>query len=165
MRGSILNVKTERQCVLLPLCWSCTKGWDIQKRGGNRKMNIDLEREDLGISAHVYWRLKKIRSIHQRCSIIKGILINFANITGKHLFQSLFFNQNAGLKPAILLKRRACHICFPVSFTKFLRTPFLRNTSGRLLLENIMQNLSAFLLLLFLLLLSLLLLLLLLLLL
>ena len=48
-------------------------------------------------------------------------------------------------------------MCFPVNFTKFLRTPFLRNTSGRLLLENIMQNLSASLLLLFLLLLLLLL--------
>ena len=47
----------------------------------------------------------------------------------------------------------------PVNFTKFLRTPFLRNNSGRLLLENIMQSLSAFLLLSFLLLLLLLLLL------
>ena len=32
------------------------------------------------------------------------------------------------LKPAILLKKRIWHRCFPVSFTKILRTPFLQNT-------------------------------------
>ena len=31
-------------------------------------------------------------------------------------------------------KKRLCHKCFPVNFAKFLRTPFLKNTSGRLLL-------------------------------
>ena len=35
-----------------------------------------------------------------------------------------------------LLKKRLWHRYFPVSFTKFLRTPFLQNTSGRLFLEN-----------------------------
>ena len=35
------------------------------------------------------------------------------------------------LWPAILLKRD----CFPVNFAKILRTPFLRNTSRRLLLK------------------------------
>ena len=39
----------------------------------------------------------------------KGVLRNFIKFTGKHLCQSLFFN------------------------VKFLRTPFLQNTSGRLL--------------------------------
>ena len=32
------------------------------------------------------------------------------------------------------LKKRLWHRCFPVDFVKFLRTPFLQNTSGRLLL-------------------------------
>ena len=32
------------------------------------------------------------------------------------------------------LQKRLWHRCFPVSFLKFLRTPFLQNTSGRLLL-------------------------------
>ena len=36
--------------------------------------------------------------------------------------------------PAILLKKRLWGRCFPVNFVKFLRTPFLQNTSGRLLL-------------------------------
>ena len=34
-----------------------------------------------------------------------------------------------------LLKKRLWHRCFPVNFVKFLRTPFLQNTSGRLLLK------------------------------
>ena len=44
---------------------------------------------------------KNSRSNHQRCSIIKGVLINFAKFTGKHLCQSLFLNKVAGLKPMI----------------------------------------------------------------
>ena len=39
-----------------------------------------------------------------------------------------------GLRPATLLKKRLRHRCFSVNFAKFLRTPFLQNTSGRLLL-------------------------------
>ena len=31
-------------------------------------------------------------------------------------------------------KKRLWHRCFPVNFEKFLRTSFLQNTSGRLLL-------------------------------
>ena len=34
-----------------------------------------------------------------------------------------------------LLKKRLWHRCFPVNFVKFLRTPFLQNTSGQLLLN------------------------------
>ena len=34
-----------------------------------------------------------------------------------------------------LAKKRLQHRCFPVNFTKFIRTPFLQNTTGRLLLE------------------------------
>ena len=38
------------------------------------------------------------------------------------------------LRPATLLKKRLQQRCFPVNFVKFLRTPFLQNTSRRLLL-------------------------------
>ena len=71
---------------------------------------------------------------HQRCSMKNGIFRNLTKFTGKHLCQSLLFNKVAGLKPATLLKKRLCHRCFPVNFMKFLRTPFLQNTSGLLLL-------------------------------
>ena len=46
----------------------------------------------------------------------KGVLRNFTKFTGKHL----------------------CHLwhrCFPVNFVKFLRTSFLQNTCGQLLLK------------------------------
>ena len=72
----------------------------------------------------------------------KGVLRNFAKFTGKHLCQSLIFNKVAGLRPATLLKKRLWHRCFPVNFAKFLRTPFLQNTSRRLLLWFKLINLS-----------------------
>ena len=40
-------------------------------------------------------------------------------------------------EPATLLKKRLWYRCFPVNFVKFLRTSFLQNTSGRLLLASI----------------------------
>ena len=79
------------------------------------------------------------RSSHRRCSIEIGVLRNFTKFTGKHLCQSLSFNKVADLRPATLLKKRLWHRCFPVNFVKFLRTPFLQNTSGRLLLKGVMN--------------------------
>ena len=70
----------------------------------------------------------------------KGVLRNFTKFTGKHQCQSLFFNKVAGLRPATLLKKRLWHRCFPVNFVKFLRTPFLQNTSERRLLYNQKSN-------------------------
>ena len=55
----------------------------------------------------------------------KGVLKIFAKLTGKHLYQSLFFNKIAGLRLATLLKRRLWHRCFPKNFAKFFRTFFL----------------------------------------
>ena len=37
------------------------------------------------------------RSSHQRCSVKKYVLRDFTKLTGKHLCQSLFFNEVAGL--------------------------------------------------------------------
>ena len=42
------------------------------------------------------------------------------------------------IRSATLLKKRLCHRCFPVNFAKFLRTPFLQNTSWRLLLQYVL---------------------------
>ena len=50
--------------------------------------------------------------------------------TRKHLCQNLFSQ-----RCATLLKKRLWHRGFPVNFVKFLRIPFLQNTSGRLLLK------------------------------
>ena len=52
------------------------------------------------------------------------MFLEILQITWKHLC----------LRPATLFKKRLWHRCFPLNFAKFLRTPFLQNTSGRLLL-------------------------------
>ena len=64
----------------------------------------------------------------------KGVLKNFVKSMGKHLCQSLLLHKVAGLRSATFSKKRLWHRCFPVNFTKFLKTPFAQNTSGRLLL-------------------------------
>ena len=50
------------------------------------------------------------------------------------------FHYRSSRRPATLLKKRLWHSCFPVNFAKFLRTPFLQNTSGRLLLYFVSLN-------------------------
>ena len=47
----------------------------------------------------------------------KDVLKNSTKFTGKHLCQSLFFNEVAGLRKSLW------HRCFPVNVVKFLRTP------------------------------------------
>ena len=39
------------------------------------------------------------------------------------------------MKPATLLKTKLWHSCYVVNFEKYLRTPFLQTTSGRLFLH------------------------------
>ena len=75
------------------------------------------------------------RSSKQRCSIQKGVLKNFSKFTGKRLCQSFFINKVTGLRPVTSLKKRLWHRCFLVNLAKFLRTPSLQNTSGRMLLQ------------------------------
>ena len=61
----------------------------------------------------------------------KSVLKNFTKFTGKHLCQSLVFNDVVGLgvslkresRPETLLKKRLWHRFFPVNFPKFLRAP------------------------------------------
>ena len=65
----------------------------------------------------------------------KGVLKNFTKFTGKHLFQSLFFNKLAGVA-CNFIKKRLWHRCFFVSFEKFLRTPILYNSSASLFLKE-----------------------------
>ena len=84
--------------------------------------------------------LLKYRSSHRRCSVRKCVVTNFTKFTGNHLCQGLYFKKVAGFRPATLFKKRVWHRYFPANIAKFLRTPFLQNTSGRLFLK-IMQTL------------------------
>ena len=57
-----------------------------------------------------------LKSSHQRCSLKKGVLRNFAKLTGKHLCQSLFFNKVAGaacnfIKKETLSQVFSCEFC------------------------------------------------------
>ena len=72
----------------------------------------------------------RFRSSRPELFCKKGVLRNFATFTRKRLCQSLFLNKVAGMRPATLLKERLWHRCFPVNFTKFLKTLFLQNTCG-----------------------------------
>ena len=76
------------------------------------------------------------RSSHQRCSVKKGVLRNFAKCTGKHLCQRLFFNKVTGLSPLLtglsnFIKKEAlaqvfsCEFCEIFKNTYFYRTPLV----------------------------------------
>ena len=60
-----------------------------------------------------------IRSSHLRCCMRKGILRNFANFTGKHLCQCLFFKKDT---LAWVFSCEICKIFQNNFFTEHLRT-------------------------------------------
>ena len=65
------------------------------------------------------------RSSHQMCSVNKVVLRNFTKFTGKHLWQSLFFNKKETL--AQVFSCQFCEISKNTFFTEHLRvTPSLR---------------------------------------
>ena len=75
------------------------------------------------------------RSSHQRWSIKKGVLKNFAKFTGKTCATVSFLIKLQALSLQ-LFKKRLWHRCFPVNIAKFSRAPFFQNTSGQSLLKQ-----------------------------
>ena len=76
------------------------------------------------------------KSSHQRCSMKKGVLRGLQLVL--RCLQGIVRGLQGvlpGLRPATLLKRRLWYRCFPTNFVKFLKTLFLQNTSGQLLLK------------------------------
>ena len=68
------------------------------------------------ITSTDYWTFRTFHpSLHESVAVKTGVLRNFATFTGKHLCQRLFKSLSQE------------------NFAKFLRTPFLQNTSGQLL--------------------------------
>ena len=59
----------------------------------------------------------------------KGVLKKSHKIHLKTPVLASLFNRVSGPRSTTLLKRRLQHRCFQVNFVKFLRTPFLQNTS------------------------------------
>ena len=79
---------------------------------------------------------------HQTKAATGGVLqekafIKILQYSQENTCARVFFNKVSGLSPATLLKKRLWNRCFPVNFVRFLRTPFLQNTSGRLLLRKL----------------------------
>ena len=76
-----------------------------------------------------YIKLRLItRSIRPEFFYKKAVLRNLAKLAGKHLYQSLFFNKVAGLRPATLLKKRLWHRFFSCEFCKISRNTFSYRT-------------------------------------
>ena len=73
------------------------------------------------------------RSSHQMCSVKKGVLKNFANVTGKNPVLESLFDKVPCLQACNFILKRLQHRYFPVKFAIFLRTPIWRNICERLL--------------------------------
>ena len=54
----------------------------------------------------------------------KGFLRNFAKVTGKRLYQGIFFNKVAGLGSSTLLKKETLAIVFPCEFCEISKNTF-----------------------------------------
>ena len=87
-----------------------------------------------------YWRqvlIIKITSPRPEVFYKKDILKHFAKFIGKHLFQSLCFDNIASMKATTLLKKKKLlHSYFPVNFAKFFRRTFIQINTGWLLLHS-----------------------------
>ena len=80
------------------------------------------------------------RSSHRKCSIKiseKRCSQKFSKIHRKTPVSESLFNEVAGLRPKArnYIKKDSLAQVFPLNFAKFLRTPFLQNTSRQLLLS------------------------------
>ena len=121
----LLQIWNEVLFLSLPFRWKNwrfdTNAWlpnELKSRGVSLCKTNFIDRK---------WK-KCYRSNHPDVFCKIGVLRIFAKFTGKHLCQSLCFNKVAGLRPALLLKKRIWHRPFPVNFVKFLETPFLNRT-------------------------------------
>ena len=66
----------------------------------------------------------KLQKQPQEVFYQKDGLKNFAKLTRKYLWQSLFFDKAAGMSPATLLEKRLWHRCFHVNFAKILKNTY-----------------------------------------
>ena len=69
------------------------------------------------------------RSSHWRCSV-KKVFLKICEVSQKNICVGV-----SGHQACNFIKKRLQHMCFPVKFHKFLRTPILKNICERLLLS------------------------------
>ena len=75
------------------------------------------------------------RSNHRWCSV-RNIFENFANFTGQKLCWGLFLIK----LQVTFINQRLQHRCFPVKFTKLVRTLILKNICRRLLMTIVWNS-------------------------
>ena len=66
----------------------------------------------------------------------KGVLRNFTKLTGKHLYQSLFFNKVAGLRSTTFIKKETTAQVFSCEFCEISKNTFFTEhlcTTGSIL--------------------------------
>ena len=73
-----------------------------------------------------------MRSTHQEVFLVKGVLKISTKFTGEHPCQSVIPIKLQSNSTEITFRHR----CSPVNSLHIFRTPFTKNTSGRLLLEH-----------------------------
>ena len=79
----------------------------------------------------------KFRNSHRRCSIKKGVFKNFSKFTGKHLCQSLFFNEVFLIKNQVqMFSCEFCQISKYIFFTEHLLT----TAPGGLVVKHEIKN-------------------------
>ena len=83
---------------------------------------------------HISSAICFLEAVTGRGSVKKGVLKNFANFTGKHLWWSLFLIKLQALRPGALLKRSSNTGVFLWSLQNFWRIPILKKIYKRLLL-------------------------------
>ena len=92
----------------------------------------------------LYSKDLKVKDLADICNID----VRFRKIHRKPPLPDSLFNEVAGHQPATLLQKKPLHRRFPVNFVNFLRAPFLKNSSGRLLLtlqvHKVDENLSRY---------------------
>ena len=72
-------------------------------------------------------RRKIVQKQPQNVFCKKGVLKNFAKLSGQHLSQSLLFNKVAGLRYQLYLKKIS-HKCLPVNFCAIFKNTSLYRT-------------------------------------
>ena len=75
----------------------------------------------------------------------KGVLENFTKFTGKLLYQSLYFNKLAGLRPAILLKKETLAQMYFYEFCETFKNTFFIEHHRWLILDNYLSEMFNFL--------------------
>ena len=75
------------------------------------------------------------KAFAQTCSV-KKVFFEISQNSQENTCARVSFLIKLQAPPATLLKKRLWHSCFPVSFAKFLRTPFLTEHLRRLLLYS-----------------------------